>query len=53
MARLWSRLCDTLGIEVPVFGFAHDVNAVAAITNAGGYGVYGATRRFPDEITAE
>tara|TARA_B110000211_G_scaffold223707_1_gene273858 strand:+ start:408 stop:1433 length:1026 start_codon:yes stop_codon:yes gene_type:complete len=26
---------------------------VAAISNAGGYGVYGATRRFPEEITQE
>ena len=26
---------------------------VAAITNAGGYGVYGAMRRFPDEIREE
>ena len=46
-------MCDRLGIDVPVFGFAHDVATVAAITNAGGYGVYGATRRFPHEITAE
>lgn len=53
MARLWSPLCDRLGIEVPIFGFAHDVTTVAAISRAGGYGCYGATRRFPDEIRAE
>jgi len=46
-------LCERLGIRHPIFGFAHDVATVAAITNAGGYGVYGATRRFPHEITAE
>ncbi|MFT7305783.1 MAG: NAD(P)H-dependent flavin oxidoreductase YrpB (nitropropane dioxygenase family) [Candidatus Azotimanducaceae bacterium] len=53
MAKLWTPLCDQLGIQYPIFGFAHDVATVAAITNAGGYGVYGATRRFPEEIEAE
>ncbi len=53
MAGLWTPICDRLGIEFPIFGFAHDVATVAAITNAGGFGVYGATRRFPHEITAE
>jgi len=50
---LWSPICERLGIEYPIFGFAHDVSTVAAITNAGGYGVYGATRRFPHEIKEE
>ena len=53
MAKLWSPICDQLGIETPIFGFAHDIATVAAISNAGGYGVYGATRRFPEEITDE
>ncbi len=53
MTTLWSPVCDTLGCKYPIFGFAHDIATVAAITNAGGYGVYGATRRFPEEITAE
>ncbi len=53
MSSLWTPLCDRLGITHPIFGFAHDVATVAAITNAGGFGVYGATRRFPEEITAE
>ena len=53
MARLWTPICDRLGITCPIFGFAHDVSTVAAITNAGGFGVYGATRRFPDEIREE
>lgn len=53
MATLWTPLCERLGIEYPIFGFAHDVSTVAAISNAGGFGVYGATRRFPHEITAE
>jgi len=53
MASLWTPICDQLGMRYPIFGFAHDVRTVAAITNAGGYGVYGATRRFPEEIAAE
>ena len=50
---LRTPICERLGIEVPIFGFAHDVATVAAITNAGGFGVYGATRRFPHEIREE
>lgn len=51
--RLASPLCDGLGIRYPIFGFAHSVETVAAISRAGGFGVYGATRRFPAEITEE
>ena len=53
VSAIWSPLCDRFGIDSPIFGFAHDVETVAAITNAGGFGVYGATRRFPEEITQE
>lgn len=53
MSRLTNDLCRRFGIEYPIFGFAHDVRTVAAITNAGGLGVYGATRRFPHEIDDE
>jgi len=53
MSKLWSPLCEQLGIDTPIFGFAHDVATVAAISRAGGYGVYGATRRFPEEIRDE
>ena len=53
MASLTSPICARLGIQYPIFGFAHDVKTVAAISRAGGYGVYGATRRFPQEIRDE
>ncbi len=53
MPHVWTPLCDRLDIQYPIFGFAHDIATVAAITLAGGFGVYGATRRFPEEITAE
>lgn len=48
-----TELSRKLGIDYPIFGFAHDIETVAAITNAGGLGVYGATRRFPQEISDE
>ena len=48
-----TELCERFGIDTPIFGFSHSVEVVAAVTNAGGYGVYGATRRLADEITAE
>lgn len=53
MPDLTSPICAKLGIRYPIFGFAHDVATVAAISRAGGYGIYGATRRFPDEIRDE
>ncbi len=53
MPQLWSPICDRLNIRYPIFGFAHDIATVAAISRAGGFGVYGATRRFPDEIREE
>lgn len=51
--NLWSPICDRLGIRYPIFGFAHSVEVVAAVSRAGGLGVYGATRRFPHEIRDE
>ena len=53
MASITNDLAREYGIEHPIFGFAHDIATVAAITNAGGLGVYGATRRFPHEIDEE
>ncbi|MEM7094582.1 MAG: nitronate monooxygenase family protein [Actinomycetota bacterium] len=53
MGSLSTDLTRHFDIEHPIFGFAHDIATVAAITNAGGLGVYGATRRFPHEIDEE
>jgi NAD(P)H-dependent flavin oxidoreductase YrpB (nitropropane dioxygenase family) len=46
------RLTDLLDIRVPVFGFSHSLDVVAAVSRAGGLGVWGATRSTPDEIKA-
>ncbi len=48
--RLITPICERMGIRHPIFGFAQNVEVAAAITNAGGFGVYGATRDSPDEI---
>ena len=53
MRKFWTPLCDRFEIDLPIFGFAHDMATVVAVSNAGGYGVYGAIRRFPQEITDE
>jgi len=49
---LHTAICDRLGVEHPIFGFSHSVEVTAAITNAGGFGVYGATRDMPAAISA-
>ena len=45
-----TAICDKFGIKVPIFGFAHSVEAAAEISRNGGLGVYGATRDTPEEI---
>lgn len=50
--NLTTSICEEYGIQYPVFGFAHSVNAVIGITNAGGLGVFGGTRSTPEEIEA-
>ena len=47
-----TAICSRLGIQYPIFGFSHSMEVTAAITNAGGFGVYGATRDMPDVISA-
>ena len=43
-------LCDRLGIEVPIFAFSHSIEVTAAVSRAGGYGVFGATHDEPAQI---
>lgn len=42
-----------MGIQQPIFAFSHSVAVTAAVSRCGGLGVYGATRRTPDEIREE
>jgi NAD(P)H-dependent flavin oxidoreductase YrpB (nitropropane dioxygenase family) len=52
-AALASPLCKSLGIAEAVFAFSHSVAVTAAVSRCGGLGVYGATRRTPEEIREE
>jgi NAD(P)H-dependent flavin oxidoreductase YrpB (nitropropane dioxygenase family) len=44
---VFTRICDKLAIDVPIFAFSHCRDVVAAVTNAGGFGVLGATAHSP------
>jgi len=46
-------VCDRLGIEFPIFAFSHCRDVVAAVTNAGGFGVLGAVAHTPGSLEAE
>lgn len=48
-----SALCEKLGIEFPLFAFSHCRDVVAAVTNAGGMGVLGATAHTPETLEIE
>jgi len=44
---VFTQICEQLGIDVPIFAFSHCRDVVAAVTNAGGLGVLGATAHSP------
>ncbi len=46
-------VCDMLGIEFPLLAFSHCRDVVAAVTNAGGFGVFGAVKFSPEELDQE
>ena len=48
-----SPICEMLGIEFPLFAFSHCRDVVAAVSRAGGFGVFGATGHTPASIHAE
>ncbi|MGH8187819.1 MAG: nitronate monooxygenase [Steroidobacteraceae bacterium] len=48
-----STLCELLGIEFPLFAFSHCRDVVAAVSNAGGFGVLGASRYMPEQLDLE
>jgi NAD(P)H-dependent flavin oxidoreductase YrpB (nitropropane dioxygenase family) len=41
---------ELLGIDIPIFGFSHCRDVVAAVTNSGGCGVLGAVAHSPEEL---
>lgn len=46
-------ICDLLGIELPLLAFSHCRDVVAAVTNAGGFGVLGASMHTPEQLEHE
>jgi NAD(P)H-dependent flavin oxidoreductase YrpB (nitropropane dioxygenase family) len=48
-----TRICDTFGIEFPIFAFSHCRDAVAAVSRAGGFGVLGAVAFSPEQLEIE
>lgn len=46
-------LCDTFGIEYPIFAFTHCRDVVAAVSKAGGLGVLGAVGFSPEQLEIE
>jgi len=48
-----TRLCETFGIEFPIFAFSHCRDVVAAVSSAGGFGVLGALAFSADQLERE
>ena len=48
-----TNLCERLGIEFPIFAFTHCRDVVAAVSNAGGFGVLGAVGFTPEQLEIE
>jgi NAD(P)H-dependent flavin oxidoreductase YrpB (nitropropane dioxygenase family) len=46
-------ICDMLGIDLPLLAFSHCRDVVAAVTNAGGFGVLGASTHSPEQLEHE
>ncbi len=46
-------ICDMLGIDLPLLAFSHCRDVVAAVTNAGGFGVLGASSHTPEQLERE
>lgn len=50
MTRIHTPFAERLGIDVPILGFCHSTEVAAAITAAGGLGVYGLAHDPPDQV---
>jgi NAD(P)H-dependent flavin oxidoreductase YrpB (nitropropane dioxygenase family) len=48
-----TQLCETLGIEFPIFAFTHCRDVVAAVSRAGGFGVLGAVGFSAEQLAVE
>ncbi|MCP5029521.1 MAG: nitronate monooxygenase [Actinomycetia bacterium] len=53
MSWLKTPFADRLGIDLPILGFSHSTEVSAAITAAGGLGVYGVAHDPPEALPAK
>ena len=45
-----TKVADMVAVEFPIFAFSHCRDVVAAVTNAGGFGVLGAVAHTPKQL---
>ena len=45
-----TRVSEMLGVEFPILAFSHCRDVVAAVSNAGGFGVLGAVAHTPEQL---
>ena len=48
-----TRVSEMLGVEFPILAFSHCRDVVAAVTNAGGFGVLGAVAHTPKQLEVD
>ena len=48
-----TRLTELFGIDAPIFAFTHCREVVAAVSRAGGMGIYGASTFSPERVDAD
>jgi NAD(P)H-dependent flavin oxidoreductase YrpB (nitropropane dioxygenase family) len=48
-----TRVSEMLGVEFPILAFSHCRDVVAAVTNAGGFGVLGAVAHTPERLETD
>lgn len=48
-----TKICELLGVEVPIFAFSHCRDVVAEVSKAGGMGVLGVTYKTAQQLDVE
>ncbi|WP_343709894.1 nitronate monooxygenase family protein [Mycobacterium sp.] len=48
-----TKVAEMLGVEFPICAFSHCRDVVAAVSNAGGFGILGAVAHSPERLSSE
>src|SRR5271165_5234430 len=51
--QMRTKLTEMAGCEYPIVAFSHCRDVIVAVTNAGGFGMFGAAGYDPDELDVE